>query len=63
MPGKVVAILVTEGESVKRGQGLMVIEAMKMQNEMRAPSGGIVLSVPVRPGDSVASGDILATIE
>ena len=63
MPGKVVAILVKEGQSVTSGQGLMVVEAMKMQNEMRAPSGGIVRSVSVRPGDSVASGDILATIE
>ena len=62
MPGKVVAVLVKEGQSVKSGQGLVVVEAMKMQNEMRAASGGTVVSVAVRPGDPVAAGDILASI-
>ena len=63
MPGKVVRVLVKAGETVEAGQGLLVMEAMKMQNEMRAPKAGRVLSVPAREGATVAAGAVLATIE
>lgn len=63
MPGKVVRLLTAEGEEVAAGQGLLVVEAMKMQNEMKAPKAGRVISLSARPGDTVAAGDILAAIE
>ena len=63
MPGKVVRVLVEPGDTVKAGQGVIVIEAMKMQNEMKARRGGRVAAVPVREGETVGAGAILATIE
>jgi biotin carboxyl carrier protein len=63
MPGKVVRILVNKGDAVERGQGLIVIEAMKMQNEMKSPKQGRVLSVSAIEGGTVAAGDVLATVE
>jgi len=63
MPGKVVRVLVAPGEEVAAGQGIVVVEAMKMQNEMKAARAGRVLSVPVRVGATVAAGEVLATIE
>jgi biotin carboxyl carrier protein len=63
MPGKVVRVLTPPGTMVTTGQGLVVVEAMKMQNELRAPKTGRVITVPVREGDTVAAGDVLATIE
>ena len=63
MPGKVVAVHVAEWEPVKRGQGLIVVEAMKMQNELTAPCDGIVVSLRAKAGDSVAAGTTLAVIE
>ncbi|MBK5292496.1 MAG: biotin/lipoyl-binding protein [Acidobacteriia bacterium] len=63
MPGRVVDLLVEEGQAVEAGQAIMVVEAMKMQNEMRAPLAGRVIRVLVRPGDAVAAGDVLATVE
>jgi biotin carboxyl carrier protein len=63
MPGKVVRVLVAPGDPVQAGQGLVVVEAMKMQNEMKAPRAGKVRSLPVREGATVAAGDVLATIE
>jgi biotin carboxyl carrier protein len=62
MPGKVVRILVAPGDEVTAGQGLVVVEAMKMQNEMKAPRAGRVLSVSTQEGSTVAAGDLLATI-
>jgi len=62
MPGKVIRLLVAAGDEVKPGQGIIVIEAMKMQNEMKAPRDGKVLTVNVQPGDAVASGDVLMVI-
>ena len=56
MPGKIVKILVTEGQEVKRDQGLLVIEAMKMQNELRAPRAGHVERVYMAEGRGVESG-------
>jgi biotin carboxyl carrier protein len=63
MPGKIVRTLVAEGESVRANQGLVVMEAMKMQNEIRTPKAGIVTSLKVREGAPVNAGDILATVE
>jgi biotin carboxyl carrier protein len=63
MPGKIVRILVQPGETVVAGQGVIVIEAMKMQNEMKARHAGRVTAVRVREGETVAAGAILAAIE
>ena len=63
MPGKVVRVLVAPGDKVEAGQGLVVVEAMKMQNEMKASHAGRVATVPAREGATVAAGEILATIE
>lgn len=63
MPGKVVRVLVKNGESVAYEQGLLVLEAMKMQNEIRAPKSGIVREVGVTPGMTVKSGEFLLSLE
>jgi biotin carboxyl carrier protein len=63
MPGKIVRILVAIGDEVVAGQGIMVVEAMKMQNELKAPRDGRVAAIEVRENDSVNAGAILATIE
>ena len=63
MPGKIVRVLVQPGETVAAGQGVIVIEAMKMQNELKARRAGRLTAVPVREGETVAAGAILATIE
>lgn len=62
MPGKVVRVLVAAGETVEAGQGLLVVEAMKMQNEMKAARAGSVLSISAREGDTVTAGEVLARI-
>lgn len=63
MPGKVVRILVEKGASVEKGDGVLVVEAMKMQNELRSPKAGTVKSINVEEGSTVAGGDVLAVIE
>lgn len=63
MPGKVIRVLVRQGETVEAGQGLVVVEAMKMQNEMKALRAGAVLRVAVKDGDTVAAGDVLVTLD
>ncbi|QYO67495.1 biotin/lipoyl-containing protein [Leptolyngbya sp. 7M] len=63
MPGKVVRVIVAEGDEVKKGDGILVVEAMKMQNEMRSPKNGTVKTISVAEGSTVAAGDILAVIE
>jgi biotin carboxyl carrier protein len=63
MPGKVVRVLVEVNQEVEAGQGIAVVEAMKMQNDMKAPRAGRVASISVKPGDSVNAGAVLATIE
>jgi biotin carboxyl carrier protein len=63
MPGKVVRVLVAEGDQVGAGQGLVVVEAMKMQNELKAPGDGRVVSVAAREGATVAAGEVLVTLE
>jgi biotin carboxyl carrier protein len=63
MPGKVVRVLVAEGDIVGHGQGLVVIEAMKMQNEMKSPKPGTVISLTAIEGAAVAAGQVLAVVE
>jgi biotin carboxyl carrier protein len=63
MPGKVVAILVSAGDAVERGGGGLVVEAMKMQNEVRASKAGTVVEIRVAVGDTVNAGQPLATVE
>ena len=59
MPGKILRILVKEGEQVKTGQGLLVLEAMKMENEIPAPKDGVVKKILVKEGDTVDTGQPL----
>jgi biotin carboxyl carrier protein len=61
MPGRVVKVLVAQGETVRAGQGVVVLEAMKMENEVRARSGGTVAKVHVAPGAAVEGSAILVT--
>jgi biotin carboxyl carrier protein len=63
MPGKVIRVLVQAGESVEIGQGLVVVEAMKMQNETKATRPGHVAEVCVQDGDTVGAGDTLLVLE
>jgi len=63
MPGKVVKVLVAVGDSVAEGEGLLVVEAMKMENELKAPKDGTVAEVRVEAGDTVDGGLCLAVIE
>lgn len=63
MPGRVARVLVTPGDAVVAHQGVIVIEAMKMQNELKAARDGRVSEVRVAAGDKVASGQVLAVLE
>lgn len=63
MPGKVVKVLVSEGAEVKANQGILVMEAMKMQNEIKSPKNGIVKKVGVKEAAAVNAGDLLAIVE
>jgi hypothetical protein len=63
MPGRVVRVLVAAGDDVAARQGVVVVEAMKMENELRAPRAGRVKEVSVTAGTSVEAGRILAVIE
>ena len=63
MPGKVIRVLVSAGDSVDVGQGLAVVEAMKMQNEMKATHVGRVTEVRVSAGQTVGAGETLLVIE
>jgi biotin carboxyl carrier protein len=62
MPGRVVRLLSAPGADVAAGQGLVVIEAMKMENELRAPRAGRVQELPVREGQAVEAGALLAVV-
>jgi propionyl-CoA carboxylase alpha chain len=62
MPGAVTAVHVAEGDAVRGGQPLLVLEAMKMQHSIVAPENGVVRSLHVKPGDQVESGDVLAVV-
>jgi len=63
MPGKVVRVLIEPGAEVEAGAGLLVIEAMKMQNEMKSPKAGKVTTINVAEGGTVNAGDVLAVVE
>lgn len=63
MPGKVVRILSSSGSEVEKGDGIMVVEAMKMQNEVKSPKSGTVREIRVAEGVTVSAGEILAIIE
>jgi glutaconyl-CoA decarboxylase len=63
MPGKVLAVHVCEGDSVGPGTVLLVLEAMKMENDLPASGEGTVKGVRVRPGDTVNTGDVMMVIE
>lgn len=63
MPGRVIRVLVQAGEEVAAGQGLVVVEAMKMQNEMKTPRAGAVIEVKAAAGDTVSAGQALVIIE
>jgi len=63
MPGKVVRILVEKGTEVKKGEGVVVVEAMKMQNELKSPKDGIIKDIRIAEGATVSAGDVLLSIE
>ncbi|HKD01435.1 MAG TPA: biotin/lipoyl-containing protein [Terriglobales bacterium] len=63
MPGKVVRLLVAEKARVEAGQGILVVEAMKMQNEIKSPRAGIVQKLVAAEGGAVNAGDVLAIVE
>jgi pyruvate carboxylase subunit B len=63
MPGMVVKVEVTEGDRVEAGQGVVIVEAMKMENELRASAAGVVSRVRVRAGDAVEKGQVLVDLE
>ncbi len=62
MPGKILEVKTSVGKTVKRGEVLLILEAMKMENEIVAPEDGTVASVNVAVGNSVEAGDVLATL-
>ncbi|HJR09293.1 MAG TPA: biotin/lipoyl-containing protein [Pyrinomonadaceae bacterium] len=63
MPGKVVRVLVETGARVEAGDGLIVVEAMKMQNELKSPKSGTVVEVRAESGATVNAGDVLVIVE
>jgi biotin carboxyl carrier protein len=63
MPGKVVRVLVEQGQSVEAGEGLVVVEAMTMQNELKSPKGGTVVELRAQVGATVNAGEVLAVVE
>ncbi|MGN1412079.1 MAG: biotin/lipoyl-containing protein [Oscillospiraceae bacterium] len=63
MPGTILDVKVSVGDTVTKGQAIMVLEAMKMENDIVAPCDGKVTSVTVKKGDSVNSADTLATVQ
>ena len=62
MPGKIIRVLVKAGDSVEMKQGLAVVEAMKMQNEIRSPKSGVIERIMVTEGQTVNTGEVLAII-
>jgi biotin carboxyl carrier protein len=63
MPGRIVRVLATEKSEVEMGQGIVVVEAMKMQNEIKSPKKGIVQKILAVPGAAVNAGEVLAIVE
>ena len=62
MPGKILKVLVQPGMQIKKGQNMLILEAMKMENEILAPSDGVVRDVKVKEGDNVNTGDPMVII-
>jgi len=62
-PGKVVCVLVETGAEIKTGEGVIIVEAMKMQNEMKSPKDGIIKQIRFAEGETVNAGDVLVIIE
>jgi len=62
MPGRIIKVLVKEGESVKEGQAVLILEAMKMQNEIKAPHSGRIIRIIPRAGESVETGALLFSV-
>ncbi|MGH9728235.1 MAG: biotin/lipoyl-containing protein [Candidatus Acidiferrales bacterium] len=62
MPGKIVRVMVRAGDLVEAGQGLLVVEAMKMQNEIKSPKAGTIKRIAVQEGQTVNAGEVLAVI-
>lgn len=63
MPGKIVRVLVSQGDEVEAGAGVLVVEAMKMQNEIKSPKKGTIQKILVGEGAAVNAGDVLAIVE
>ena len=63
MPGLIVAVLVAEGQEIKKGQVLLILESMKMQNELKAPRDGTVNRIKVKPGESVEQKQALLSVQ
>jgi len=63
MPGKIVKLLLAEGDDVEEGQAVLILEAMKMQNEIKSPQNGRVTKIGPNAGDSVETGALLFTVE
>lgn len=63
MPGKVVRLIASVGDAVEKGDAVLVVEAMKMQNDLKAPKAGVVKEMRVQEGATVAAGDVLAVVE
>jgi biotin carboxyl carrier protein len=63
MPGKVVRVLLAQGVEVEAGAGVVVVEAMKMQNEVKSPKKGTIQKILVSEGSAVSTGDVLAIVE
>jgi biotin carboxyl carrier protein len=63
MPGRVIRVLVESGQEVEAGQGLIVVEAMKMQNEMKSPRSGTILEIRTAAGAAVGAGEALLVLE
>ena len=62
MPGNILAVKVSVGQSVKKGETICVLEAMKMENDIPAPQDGVIASINIQKGASVAAGDVLASL-
>lgn len=63
MPGKIIKLLVAPGANVAAGQGVIVVEAMKMQNEMKSPKDGVISHIRVQEGATVAAGETMLVVE
>ena len=63
MPGRIVKVFLKEGEKVKEDQAVLVLEAMKMQNEIKSPQSGIITKINLAAGDSVEAGSLLFSVE